>query len=216
MIACALFGILPGCASSGKKSSHKEDADRYLRLAYVQFEHEETQQAIETTKQAIKLDPGNADAHNFLGLIYLSLSKTKEASDELREAVKLNPYFTDAHNNLGLAYRELKQYDKARKEFLTALEDRNYKTPEKVHLNLGNLYMDQGVMTEAIRCFERSVELNPKYSLGYLSLGTAYQKTGKTEQAAQQFHKVISLAPETPEATRAKQLLDSGGKRSGA
>ena len=44
----------------------------------------------------------------------------------------------------------------------------------------------------------------------------AYQKTGKPEQAAGQFRKVMALAPDTPEAARAKQLLESGGARSGS
>ena len=214
LLSSALCATLPGCAS-GKKSAGKGDADRYLRLAYVQRERGETQQAIDSAKQALVRDPKSADAHHFLGVMYLSVSQPKEAAAELRAAVRINPYLTDAHNSLGVAYRELKDYDKALKEFQTALNDRNYKTPEMVQLNLGNIYMDQGVLSEAIRCFQRSVDANPSYAFGYLSLGTAYQKSGKPDLAAEQFRKVMSLAPESPEAARAKQLLEAGGKRSG-
>jgi type IV pilus biogenesis/stability protein PilW len=205
-----------GCASGGGHDSAQADSERYLRLGYVQLERGQTQQALESAQQAIDKDRKNADAHNFIGLIYMSLSQYDKAADALREAVKLNPYFTDAHNNLGVTYRELKEYDKALKEFELALNDKNYKTPEKVYLNVGNLYVAQGVMSEAVRSFERAVTLNPGYVLGHLALGDAYRTMGRAEQAAEQYRKVMSLAPDTPEAVRAKQLLDSGGTRSGS
>jgi type IV pilus biogenesis/stability protein PilW len=196
--------------------SPQDESGRLLRLGYVQLERGQTQQALDSAQQAVAKDKGNAEARNFLGLIYMSQSEFDRAAEQLREAVRINPYFTDAHNQLGVCYRETKQYDKAVKEFQTALNDKNFKTPEKIYLNLGNLYVDQGVMSEAVRSFQRAVEINPNYILGYLALGSAYQKTGKPEQAAGQFRKVMALAPDTPEAARAKQLLESGGARSGS
>jgi Tfp pilus assembly protein PilF len=214
--ACGLALPALSCATGGSQSSARNEAARYLRLAYVQMERGETKEALESTRQALSRDPDHPEAHNFLGLIYLSLSEYGEAADHLKEAVRLNPYFTDAHNNLGVAYRGLKQYDKALKEFQTALNDKTYRTPEKVQLNLGNLYLDQGVMGEAVRCFERSVSLNPRYLLGYIGLGTAYQRSGRPDLAAEQYRKVVSLAPDSPEAVRAKQLLEGTGSRSGS
>jgi Tfp pilus assembly protein PilF len=195
--------------------SPQDESARLLRLGFVQLEQGQTQKALDSAQQAIEKDKNNSEAHNFLGLIYMSQSQFDKAAEELRDAVRINPYFTDAHNQLGVCYRETKQYDKALKEFQIALNDKNFQTPEKVLLNLGNLYVDQGVMSEAVRSFQRAVELNPNYILGYLALGSAYQKIGKPEQAAGQFRKVMALAPDTPEAARAKQLLESGGARSG-
>lgn len=206
---------LSGCASGGHaKGSAEGDADRYLRLAMVQMDRGQTQQALESARQAVERDPSSADAHRYLGLIYMSQSDLPHAEEELRQAIKLNPYLTDAHNELGVVYREEKEYDKALKEFQTALNDRNYHTPEKLQLNMGNLYMEQGVMSEAVRCFERAVALKPDYQLGYLSLGTAYKKMGKPDLAVQQFQKVISLAPDSPEATQARQFLSGTSGRS--
>ncbi len=216
LLGCVLAAAVCGCASGGAKMSPQEESGRLLRLGYVQLERGQTQQALDSALQAVAKDKGNAEAHNFLGLIYMSQSQFDQAAEQLRDAVRINPYFTDAHNQLGICYRETKQYDKALKEFQTALNDKNFKTPEKIYLNLGNMYVDQGVMTEAVRSFQRAVETNPNYVLGYLALGSAYQKTGKPEQAAGQFRKVMALAPDTPEAARAKQLLESGGARSGS
>jgi Tfp pilus assembly protein PilF len=217
LLACLLAtAAAGGCASGGVKMSPQDESGRLLRLGYVQLEQGQTQQALDSARQAVDKDKNNAEAHNLLGLIYMSQSQFDKAAEQLRDAVRINPYFTDAHNQLGVCYRETKEYDKALKEFEIALNDKNFKTPEKVLLNLGNLYVDQGVMSEAVRSFQRAVEVNPKYVLGYLALGGAYQKIGKPEQAAGQFRKVMALAPDTPEAARAKQLLESGGARSGS
>lgn len=217
LLACLLTAAATGgCASGGVKMSPQDESGRLLRLGYVQLEQGQTQQALDSARQAVDKDKNNAEAHNLLGLIYMSQSQFDKAAEQLRDAVRINPYFTDAHNQLGVCYRETKEYDKAVKEFEIALNDKNFKTPEKVFLNLGNLYVDQGVMSEAVRSFQRAVEVNPNYVLGYLALGSAYQKIGKPEQAAGQFRKVMALAPDTPEAARAKQLLDSGGARSGS
>jgi len=205
-----------GCASGGGKDVAQDESGRYLRLGYVQLERGQTQEALASANMALERDPKNADAQNFVGLIYMSQSDYQKAAEHLREAARLNPFFTDAHNNLGAVYRELKQYDKSLAELQTALKDKTYRTPEKVQLNLGNLYLDQGVMSEAIRWYEQAIGSNPEYVRGHLALGAAYQKIGKGDLAAQQFRKVIELAPGTPEAARAKQELESGARRSGS
>ena len=209
--ACmAVFALLmgQGCASQEKKKSSGEgDATRYLRLAYVQFERGQTSQALESAREAVKRDPKSAEAHYFLGVIHTGLSEYPQAMSELKEAVALDPHYTDAHNNLGVVYVELKEYDKAMKEFQASLADKTYRTPEKVHLNMGNMYVSQGVLSEGLRSFQKALEINPNYLLAYLGAGDAYKRMGKTDLAAQQFKKVIAIAPDSPEAGRARQGL---------
>jgi Tfp pilus assembly protein PilF len=212
----AIAAGVSGCASGGGKSAAQGESERYLRLGYVQLERGQTQEALASVNMAIQRDSKNADAQNFAGLIYMSQSDYQKAAEHLREAVRLNPFFTDAHNNLGAVYTELKQYDKSLAELQTALKDKTYNTPEKIQLNLGNLYVDQGVMSEAIRWYEQAVKTNPGYVRGHFALGAAYQKIGKGDLAAQQFRTVIELAPDAPEAVRAKQELESGARRSGS
>ena len=71
-------------------------------------------------------------------------------------------------------------------------------------------------MQDAIRSFQRALELDPKYLLGHLDLGSAYEATGKADLAAKEYCSVITLAPESQEAARARQLLEKMGKRCAA
>jgi Tfp pilus assembly protein PilF len=198
------------------RSSAEADAQRYYRLGQTQFEQGKTLQAIESLKKAIEMDPKLAEAQNYLGIVYLQQSDPSRAAKCLKKAVDINPYYTDAHNTLGVAYKELGKYDRARSEFETALKDKTYPTPEKIHLNMGHLYLTQGKYPEAIRSFEQALTIKPSYLRGILGLGLAYQKSGRAELATRKFQDVVRLGPESPEAAEARQLLIGQGKRDGS
>jgi len=194
----------------------RDEAQRYFRLSQVQFDQGKTMQAIESVDKALRLDPENAEAHYLLGYIRYQQSEYKPAEKEFRKAIKINTYFTDAHNHLGLVYREMKEYDKALAEFQAALNDKSYKSPEKIHLNIGHLYLARSMYPEAIASFQKAVALNPNYLRGLLGLGTAYTRAGQKELADKALRKVVALGPDSPEAVEARQLLERKVKQAGS
>jgi type IV pilus biogenesis/stability protein PilW len=202
-----------GCASGGADKSERNDAQRYLRLGQMQLEQGKTSQAIESMHKAIDQDPGMVEAYNFLGLIYLTNSEFDKAIEQLEKAIKIDSYFTDARNNLGIACRRVGQLDRAEKEFLAALKDGNYRSPEKIYLNLGHLYLEQQRTGEAIESFQRAIEIEPEYMLGLLGLGQAYIAAGRIDQAETALNTIIRIAPDSPEAERARQMITGQAKR---
>ncbi len=215
--AVAVIGMACAVAAWAKTSPDKRDeALRYYRLGQVQVEQGKTLQAIESVNKALKLDPENAEAHYLLGFIRYQQSEYKPAEKEFRKALKLNPYYTDAHNHLGLVYREMKEYDEALAEFHAALNDKSYKAPERIHLNIGYLYLARSMYPEAIASFQKSVSLSPAYLRGRLGLGTAYAQAGQKDLADKELRKVVSLGPDSPEATEARQLLERKVKQAGS
>ena len=52
-------------------------------------------------RQAIRLQPDFAEAHNHLGLVLIQAGKDDEGIAALREAVRISPDYADAHANLG-------------------------------------------------------------------------------------------------------------------
>lgn len=213
----ALLLLCPAVPSEARKRTAKQgEAQRHLRLSRIQFEQGKTQEALESVTTALKFDSRNSDAHYFLGVIRYQLSEFKPASRSFKKAIQLNPYFTDAHNHLGLAYRETQQYDKALEEFTTALNDKSYRSPEKIHFNIGHLYLARKMYPEAIASFQKAIHVSPAYLRGILGLGTAYARSGQKGLADQELQKVVALDPDSPEAAEARQMLGLKVKQAGS
>ncbi len=61
-------------------------------------------ETIEALKQAVKINPDDADAHYNLGVTYVKSGMYKESIASFKQAIRINPDFAEAHNNLGLVY----------------------------------------------------------------------------------------------------------------
>ena len=216
-ILVALVVLCPAIATAARpRTAKRDEAQRHFRLARMQFEQGKTQESIESVRMALKLDPDLAEAHYYLGFIHYQQSEYKPAEKEFRKAIGLNPYYTDAHNHLGLVYRELEKYDRALEEFHTALNDKAYRSQEKIHFNIGHLYLARNMYPEAIASFQKAILLSPGYLRGILGLGTAYSRAGQQGLAEKELRKVVALGPDSPEAAEARQLLGLKVKQAGS
>lgn len=93
----------------------------YYNMGNAYFDLGDYENAIESYKQAIKLDPTLSKPHNNLGLAYAAIGKFSEAVAEFAEAVRHKPDYAEAHFNLGVAYVQLgrtKQADTQQKILL--------------------------------------------------------------------------------------------------
>jgi tetratricopeptide (TPR) repeat protein len=82
--------------------------------------HEEDQawtEALETYRQALALDPTNAQIHNSLGIVYEKLGQIEQAVHHYQSALQLAPDAAYVHYNLGTLYKEQGQADEAQAEF---------------------------------------------------------------------------------------------------
>jgi len=77
--------------------------------------------AIAHFETVVKGEPGNADAHNWLGYAYRNLGEMDASLRHYREALRLAPGHLGAHEYIGEAYLKLGDKAKAR-EHLAILE----------------------------------------------------------------------------------------------
>jgi Flp pilus assembly protein TadD len=77
-------------------------------------------EAVSALRQAMKLDPENADLHRELGITFLMAKEWKRARVEMIEAIRIDQNDADAHNGLGYALEKLGDIDGAAKEYRTA------------------------------------------------------------------------------------------------
>jgi type IV pilus biogenesis/stability protein PilW len=206
LLMCALAAAPVGMRAA-ERSETDHEANRYFRLGTLQFEQGKTKEAIEAIEKALKLNPHYGEAQYYLGFIYMQQSQPDQAIKALKRAIKINPYYTEARNQLGLAYRDQGKYKKAMTQFEAALDDKAYRAPEKIHLNVGYLHLKEGKPAEAIQSFQRALALNPNYLRGILGLAAAYKASGQADLAAKEYRRVVELGPDTPEAVEARQQL---------
>jgi tetratricopeptide (TPR) repeat protein len=68
------------------------------------------------------------------------------------------------------------------------------------HNNLGNAYVNEGRINDAINQYQIVIQLRPDYPRAYYNLGCAYLKQGRVNDAAALFVHAIQLDPAFPEA----------------
>jgi tetratricopeptide (TPR) repeat protein len=68
------------------------------------------------------------------------------------------------------------------------------------HNNLGNVFLQQGRLDEAIAHFQKALEINPDYEKAHYNLGTAFLQQGRLDEAIMHFQKALEIKPDYVEA----------------
>jgi Flp pilus assembly protein TadD len=71
---------------------------------------------LKTYKEAVRLNPDDAEVYNSLGGAYWHLRRYEESAEAYKEAVRLNPDFSAAHANLVRVYLAMGKKRAAKKE----------------------------------------------------------------------------------------------------
>ncbi|HXT24176.1 MAG TPA: FG-GAP-like repeat-containing protein [Candidatus Eisenbacteria bacterium] len=162
------------------------------------FQHGYLDQAAESFKQVVAVQPENAEAYYNLGTLYLRKNDLQQAGEYLQQTVKLRSEYPEAWNNLGMIAGQQSRFDDAIRSFQRSLDQR----PDYVTalLNLGNVYRRQGNMAESSRLLKRALELEPENSEANYSLGMLYARQNDLTQATASLRKSVALRPDYPDA----------------
>jgi len=143
---------------------------------------------------AQRIDPGDAGAHNNLGVLYFNKGMTAEAVAEFTRALELDPRMTIAQRNLEIAYFNSGYYD-AR---VQALSDRLRQVPgdREAQWELGRTYALLGDTRQAADCFGALLRDDPDDVDAMLHLAKAESAAGDPEHAARWLQHAVELAPD--------------------
>ena len=84
---------------------------------------------------------------------------------------------------------------------------------EQAYLYLGQLYIGQKKMTEAIALFDEAIELNPNFAKAYHERGRAKLLNGDKEGATEDMKKELELNPKESEAFNGEYNNQPGGRQ---
>lgn len=167
---------------------------------------EEVASVIANLERQVAEHPEFPDLRNQLGIALSMAGETERSLEEFRRAVILNPGYVEAHLNLALTLNEVGSYNDAQTEFHRAAELEYGAGPElgrrdipkslrsKIahkHSEVGDLYRDVGRYAEAIREYERALEINPLFLDIRMKLGKAYLEMQLKEEAVSEFRRIL-------------------------
>ncbi|HEC17229.1 MAG TPA: tetratricopeptide repeat protein [Sedimenticola sp.] len=172
-------------------------------------------------RHAVEATPDSGFAHFKLGTALAEQGALEQSLGHFREALRIQPYDIRARYNLGLALFQLKRFDKAIEQFAETLRIYPSFEPAQRRLNMARAMLEraaeptraphgdpaaarmraglalekQGRPDEAIREYEKALELNPDHVNAHQRLGVVLHRLGRLDEAIGHYREVVRLRP---------------------
>lgn len=132
--------------------SAKSDSEVHFLIGLAEYNRKNYQKALKAYRQALKLDPNRADAHNNMGNTFRDMGDTEGAARAYRQAMTVNPNLAHPHLNLYLLLRD----QGAISEAIRVIEHASAVLPDNlsVQLSLASAYDLSGDPIKASQTYE--------------------------------------------------------------
>ena len=150
--------------------------------------------AVDDYSKAIELKPNYAKAYENRGKALQALGEDKKAAVDLKRAEKIYRLYKEGDKIIdeALALEKRGDYKAALKLLNQAAED--YPDNQFIFVNRGNIYNNHVRDYErAIADYNKTIEINPKFSWSYLNRGIAYGRLKRWEDAIEDYGRAIEL-----------------------
>jgi tetratricopeptide (TPR) repeat protein len=224
------------------KKSFKQQEFVYTQLGFAYLYMNQLDPAYQNFMQAIKINPGKAQAHYGLGLVAMKQLNLDLAVEKLEQVIRLDPSHIEAHLQLESAYEDKGDYLKAVETYKKIIAirppnlveiERNYQAlREKAidyYLRKGSKAYFGEDYALAINYWQNVLFLDPENVNANRFLKTAkirmaarvsdmnakadsFERRNMTNDAYQEWKKVLQIDPNDP---RARAGLSRGGKDPG-
>jgi len=164
----------------------------------------QSEEAIRTLRSAVALNPRLDFLHLQLAEAHRQLGHGAEAEKEYRLATELNPRLAAAWLGLAEGAARRGSGEEEYRLLLQAVDARTLSAP--IFLRLGQLEVARGKTTAAADNLQQATKLAPTWPLAWLLRGQVLL-SNKDPEAQQCLENVLRLAPGSPAAQQASQLL---------
>ena len=197
-----------------------EDGAVRLSLSSIYRGMGRVPEAIEELRHVIASDPTSDEAHRLLGKLLIDSGRKDEGLSELQQVVRLRPGYWRAYYTLGIEQYGAGLFSDSARSFLrvTELQPDNawgyqmlgtaYHAQDdvvraiphyekaialgnaKAYSNLGLLHFNAGNVTEAARCYERALAIEPSCH-NHNGLGDVYAQAGRVGDSRAQYEQAV-------------------------
>ncbi|MEO7538735.1 MAG: tetratricopeptide repeat protein [Pyrinomonadaceae bacterium] len=201
------LGNVPGSIDEYKKAinSKPDIYQAYRNLAEVYRNENRFNDAIEISKQGLKMFPQNGGIYTDLSWYYSQADRADDAVQAAKAAVSLSSKEYMGYTNLCRAYNDTKKYDLA----IAACNGALGLQPGdgETYFYLARAYNLTGRTAEATKLYGRAVaglieytNSLPDYSDGWYLLGNAYFADNQRDKAIDAYLKCLALSPKFTKA----------------
>jgi tetratricopeptide (TPR) repeat protein len=181
-----------------------------LGLAYTIADRRE--EGLEQIRNAVNLEPNNAEYRRFAGAAYLGLGRYAEAIELLETALGQEPRNPQTRLLAGISYTAQGATDNA-VTLLAAAAEAGIAYEASTRYYLGVAYALSGRYGDAVRELKESLRLQPGNPTAHLALGLTYSIEGRSQEALYEFEKIgdtMSFEAASSSAEAGRILIDQG------
>lgn len=166
--------------------------DAWLQLARAERAAGNAEATLTALSRGAEVSPDSAAIMATVGFGYINLNRIPQAIPPLQRAVRLAPKDFLVHAQLGFCLQATGQVDAGIRHLRTgaSLAPKNY-APVWGHLGLA--YQKKGMHREAVKAFERAVQIMPSYRAAWQHLAEEYRALGQAVKADQAAARARSL-----------------------
>jgi len=140
-----------------------------------------------------KLENPPSDLYFLMGLCHSLLGHYRKALGLVKKAISLDPYFLEAYDLYGRLCLETGRYDDAEAAYRYILQYDS--DAPNTHYMLGVVFARQHKWDEAIKEWERAIEIAPDMDDAIRELGWAWNILGDVERSIHMLRKALELNP---------------------
>jgi tetratricopeptide (TPR) repeat protein len=169
-------------------------------------------EAIAKFNEVIGQVPKCTECYVNIGAIHSRRQEWDKAEEAFKKALEINPESVDAYNGMANVYNAQKKFKEA--QAMSAEAAKRAGATAGGGANAENLY-NQGVIAwngndfpKAQELFLAAVKADDKHAEAHFMLGQAYLNLGKLPEAAKEFETYTKIAPDGPNAEKAKSNFE--------
>jgi Tfp pilus assembly protein PilF len=143
--------------------------------------------------KAIEINPQNANAYYFRGVLMMEKGDNDKAFDDFNKAIQIKPDFFAALINSGTIWNKKGEWDKAIENYTKALSIKpDY---EKAYISRGDVWLEKFEFDKAINDYSKAIAINSKNYKAYFWRQEASVRKGDYLNAIKDLENVIRINP---------------------
>ncbi|CCI14068.1 Tetratricopeptide repeat protein [Microcystis aeruginosa PCC 9806] len=189
----ALDQALATLPAREKGSEFHAEILNYQGVFYKQMNQSE--KAIDSFEQAIKISPQNPNYYNSLSSALQNVKRYDRALAAINRAIEIAPR-SSWYSNRGNIYKDLKKWDLALADYNQALTLNPNNS--RAYMARPGVYEERKEWDLALADYNQAIEIDANFPGAYISRGSFYTDRKQWDLALADFNKAITIDPNDP------------------